>query len=172
MNTIKELLKKQTIETFNWTNKLLEDIAHEMWFVSPEIIDTNFAWQIGHLTLSQYYYTIVLLNGPNKELAEKTNMKKYSALFSNGLKRNELNPEVTVEELKENWNLMHLQTIETLDNLQVQDLNNEIFKMPKPHPFIKTKEDSISWSIQHIMWHCGQMGILKRIIDKPLDFGM
>lgn len=172
MNVLKDLLKNQTIESFNWTKKLIENIADEKWFVSPEIIETNFAWQIGHLTLSQYYYTIILLNGPNKDLAEKINMKKYSGLFANGLKRNELNSEVTVEELKENWNLMQIQTIETLDNLQDKDLNNEIFKLPKPHPFVKTKENSISWSIKHTMWHCGQIGTLKRIIDKPLDFGM
>jgi uncharacterized damage-inducible protein DinB len=169
---MKDLLKKQTIESFNWTNKLVEDVTEEKWFISPEILETNFAWQIGHLTLSQYYYTKVLLNGPNKDLAEKIDMKKYSGLFANGLKRNELSSEVTVIELKENWTLMQKQTIETLEYLRDKDLNNEIFKLPKPHPFVKSKEDSISWNIKHTMWHCGQMGILKRVVDKSLDFGM
>jgi hypothetical protein len=169
---MKDLLKKQTIESFNWTNKLIDNIPEEKWFISPEILETNFAWQIGHLTLSQYYYTIVLLNGPNKDFAEKIDMKKYSGLFANGLKRNELLSEVTVINLKENWILMQKQTIETLDYLQDKDLNDEIFKLPKSHPFVKTKEDSISWNIKHTMWHCGQMGILKRVVDKSLDFGM
>ena len=58
-----------------------------------------------------------------------------------------------------------------LDNLQDKDLNDDIFKFPKPHPFVKTKENSISWNIKHTMWHCGQIAMLKRIVDKPLDFG-
>lgn len=67
---------------------------------------------------------------------------------------------------------MQKQTIETFDYLRDKDLNDEIFKLPKPHPFVKSKEDSISWNIKHTMWHCGQMGVLKRVIDKSLDFGM
>jgi uncharacterized damage-inducible protein DinB len=172
MTLLTDLLKNQTIESHNWANKLLHNISDEKWFVTPEIIGTNFAWQLGHLTLSQYYYTIVLLNGPNKDFAEKVNMKKYSGLFANGQKRNELFSEVTVDDLKENWNLLQNQTIKILDNLQDKDLNDEIFKLPKPHPFVKTKENSISWNVKHTMWHCGQIAILRRIIDKPLDYGM
>ena len=172
MNFIKNLVKTQTIESFNWTNRLIDNIQDEKWFVTPEVIETNFAWQIGHLTLSQYYYTVVLINGPDKDFAEKINMKKYSMLFANGINKNKLFTEVTAEELKENWTLMQIKSIETLDNLYEVDLNNEIFKLPKSHPFVKTKENSFSWNIKHTMWHCGQMGTLKRIIDKPLNFGM
>ena len=106
MNVLQSLLKNQTVESFNWTNKLIETITDDKWFVSPAIIESNIAWQIGHLTLSQYYYTIVLLNGPNKDLAEKINIKKYSWLFANGQKRNELLSEITVGELKGNWILI------------------------------------------------------------------
>ena len=169
---MKDLLKKQTLESFNWANKLIDDVLEEKWFISPEILETNFAWQIGHLTLSQYYYTVVLLNGPDKEIAEKIDMKKYSGLFAKGVKINELSSEVTVSQLKENWEFIQKQTIKFLDYLQENDFNNEIFKLPKPHPFVRTKEDSISWNIKHTMWHCGQMGILKRVVDKSLDFGM
>lgn len=172
MNILKDLLKNQTVDSFNWTNKLIETIPDEKWFIIPEIIETNLAWQIGHLTLSQYYYTIVLLNGPNKELGEKINLKKYSELFANGQQINSLFSEITVDELRKNWNLMQHQTIEMLNHLQDKDLNDEIFKLPKPHPFVKIKENSISWNIKHTMWHCGQIATLKRIIDKPLDFGM
>lgn len=172
MNPLTELLKNQIIESHHWANKLIDNITDEKWFLTPEIIETNLAWQIGHLTLSQYYYTVVLVNGPQKEFAEKLNMKKYSGLFANGLKKRELLSEVTVEELKKNWELMQNQTIETLANLQDKDLSSEIFKLPKLHPFVKTKVNAISWNIKHTMWHSGQMGMLKRIIDKPLDFGM
>ena len=172
MNSLIDLLKNQTTDSFNWTNKLIDSITDEKWFISPEVIDSNIAWQIGHLTLSQYYYTIVLLNGPNKDLAEKLDLKKYSVLFSNGLKRNELSSELTVDELKQNWNLIQKQTLESIDLLKDKDLNDAIFQLPKPHPFVKTKENSISWNIKHTMWHCGQIATLKRIVDQPMSFGM
>ncbi|TAE75149.1 MAG: DinB family protein [Bacteroidetes bacterium] len=172
MTLLTDFLKNQIIDSHNWVNKLLNNISDEKWFVTPEIIMTNFAWQLGHLTLSQYYYTVVLLDGPNKDFAEKINMKKYSGLFANGQKRGELFSEITVDELKEKWDLMQNQTIKILDNLQDKDLNNEIFKLLKPHPFVKTKENSISWNVKHTMWHCGQIATLRRIIDKPLDYGM
>lgn len=99
-------------------------------------------------------------------------MKKYSGLFANGLKRKKLLSEVTVKELLEYWKLIQDQTLDIVDHLEDQDLHGETFKMPKPHPFVKTKENSISWNIKHTMWHCGQAGILKRVIDKPFDFGI
>ena len=172
MNQLTNLLRNQTIESYNWANKLIENITYEKWFVTPEILETNLAWQIGHLTLSQYYYTIVLLTGPQKDFAQSINLKKYSDFFANGQRRKELVSEVTVQELIDNWKSIQTLTIETLTDLQDTDLGCEIFKMPKPHPFVKTRENSISWNIKHTMWHCGQIATLKRIIDKPMIFGI
>ena len=89
MKLLTDLLINQTKDANNWTNKLITDIDSEKWFITPEVLESNIAWQLGHLTLSQYYYTIVLVTGPNKEFAEKINLKKYSGLFSKGIRRNE-----------------------------------------------------------------------------------
>ncbi len=140
--------------------------------MTPEILETNLAWQIGHLTLSQYYYAIVLIIGPQHDFSESINMKKYSRLFATGQKRKELSSEISGKELADNWQSIQTLTIQTLTNLQDSDINTETFKMQKSHPFVRTKENSISWNIKHTMWHCGQMAMLKRIIDTPLDFGM
>jgi DinB superfamily len=172
MNQLTDFLQKQTADTYGWTNKLVENITFDKWFITPEILETNLAWQVGHLTLSQYYYTIVLLIGPKKDFAESINLKKYSGLFSNGQRRKELISEITVQELLDNWKSMQTLTNETLTRLQDTDLNHDIFSMPKPHPFVKTKENAISWNVKHTMWHCGQIAMLKRVIDKPFDFGM
>lgn len=171
MRLLAELLINQTKDANNWTNKLMNDIDADKWFITPDVLDSNIAWQIGHLTLSQYYYTIVLLKGPNKEFAEKINLKKYSGLFANGTRRNEIAGELSVQELKDNWNLIFDTTIDVLNALNDVELNEEIVKMPKPHPFVRTKQESISWNIKHNMWHCGQIGTLKRVIDKPFQFG-
>ena len=62
MNVLTNYLKNQTADAYNWSIKLINNIPDNKWFTNIEIIDTNIAWQIGHLTLSQYYYTILLYN--------------------------------------------------------------------------------------------------------------
>ena len=172
MNVLTSFLKNQTADNYSWTNKLIENIAFDKWFITPEILETNLAWQIGHITLSQYYYTIVLLTGPKKDVAESINIKEYSGLFANGQNRKALAAEITVQELLDHWKHLQAITHEALTSLQDTDLSSNIFSMPKPHPFVKTKEDAISWNIKHTMWHCGQIAMWKRVIDKPFDFGM
>lgn len=34
----------------------------------------------------------------------------------------------------------------------------------------KQTPGALSWNIKHTMWHCGQIVMLKRIIDKPHNF--
>jgi hypothetical protein len=172
MRLLTDLLITQTIEANSWVNKLTEGVALDKWFITPEILETSFGWQIGHLTLSQYYYGIVLLKGPDKEFAQQLNMSKYSQLFAKGLKKNELVHAVTVTELIDKWEAVTDKAIGVMRELNDEELIQEIHKMPKPHPFVKTRQDSISWNIKHTMWHCGQMGILKRVIDQPIEFGM
>lgn len=171
MITLTELLKIQTIDAQNWTKKLINEIPEEKWFITPDTIETNFAWQIGHLTLSQYYYTIVLINGQQNDLSVEFPVKKYSNLFAKGEKKRALLPEVSVKELLCNLELIHHKTLQTIAELNVEDLLNAVVATSKPHPFVKNKQESISWNIKHTMMHCGQMAMLKRVIDKPFDYG-
>ena len=172
MNPLIKLLTTQTTAAQEWTNKLVTGISPDKWFILPEIIETNLAWQMGHLTLSQYYYTVVLITGPQQEFAEKILIKKYSGLFAKGTRMKELMTEIAVEDLLKNWQLMQEKTIEILSSLDDDHLVNEIYQTPRHHPFVKTKQDSLSWNIKHTMWHCGQIGMLRRVIDKSFDFGM
>jgi len=172
MKLLTELLIHQTKDANNWTNKLVNEIDPDKWFETPGVLESNIAWQLGHLTLSQYYYTVVLLTGPDKELAENISLKKYSGLFANGTRKNDIAAELSVDELKYNWKLMEEATVLVLDALNDPALIEGIIKMPKPHPFVKTKQDSVLWNIKHTMWHCGQIGTLKRVIDKPYEFGL
>jgi hypothetical protein len=56
--------------------------------------------------------------------------------------------------------------------LTESDLESELEKTDTPHPIAKNKYEALDWNIKHTMWHCGQLGILKRIIDKRFDFGL
>ncbi len=59
-----------------------------------------------------------------------------------------------------------------IKSLSDQDLESELSPTEVPHPVAKNKFEAIDWNIKHTMWHCGQIGILKRIIDERFDFGL
>jgi hypothetical protein len=169
MNNLINLLKNQTIDSHTWIDRLIKEFPESKWFETPEVIETNFAWQIGHLTLSNYYYNVVLIGSPQEEIAKVLDIKKYSEFFVNGEKRNEIQNEFTRDKLLNKWSFIKEKGIEFITKLNDEDLELDIFKLPKEHPFAKTKENAISWNIKHTMWHAGQIATLKRILDKPFD---
>lgn len=169
MNNLINLLKNQTIDSHKWVDNIISQFPEDKWFETPEIIETSLAWQIGHLTLSIYYYNVVLIGSPQENISNEINVKKYSEFFMSGEKRNEIQIEFTREIILKNWNLLKVKAIEFISKLSDKELNNEIFKLPNEHPFAKIKEDAISWNIKHTMWHCGQIATLQRIVDKPFD---
>jgi hypothetical protein len=169
MNPLINLLKNQTIESHNWVDTLITNFPKDKWFETPEIINSNIAWQIGHLTLSVYYYNVVLIGSPQEHISSKLNLKKYSEFFTASEEKTELIKHFNVDELVENWEFIKLKSIEFITKLSDSDLELEIFKLPKEHPFAKSKLDAISWNIKHSMWHCGQIATITRIIDKPFD---
>lgn len=170
ITTLVDFLKIQTLEAQNWTKDLVKDISDEKWFTTPETVESNFAWQIGHLTLSQYYYIIVLLSGPQNNFWKEFPTKKYSRLFAKGENKHDLFTEVSIEELLRNLELVHEQSDQVIDGLNDEDLDRPVFAH-KPNPFVTTKQESISWNIKHTMMHCGQIAMLRRVLAEPFDYG-
>jgi hypothetical protein len=63
-------------------------------------------------------------------------------------------------------------SIEVVDSLCLEDLQRPLHPTEIPHPIAKNKFDALDWNIKHTMWHCGQLGILVRIVDERFDFGL
>jgi len=59
-----EFIKDQIIESRNFVNRLISELPDDLWFTIPDNTNSNFAWQIGHLMLSQ---NVRLFNGRDKE---------------------------------------------------------------------------------------------------------
>ena len=68
--------------------------------------------------------------------------------------------------------LLQARSLDTIGALSEEDLDKDIEPTQVPHPVAKSKFEAIDWNIKHTMWHCGQIGILKRIIDERFDFGL
>ncbi|WP_336518203.1 DinB family protein [Pollutibacter soli] len=169
--TEKDILITQTLDTYQWTNTFLNSIPFEKWDITPGILETNVTWQAGHLIMSNYYHSIMVVAGHQMDVLKMVPLKEYNAFFTDG------SPMVCVgktkpEELLEYLKIVQEKSIHILENLSPDDLDHALEPTPIPHPIAKIKREALDWNIKHTMYHCGQIGLLKRVIHERYDFGL
>ena len=166
-----ELLARQTDNVYEWTNKLIESVPFGKWEQTPEVVETNITWQVGHLIMSHYFHTIMVIVGHQRDLLEKIPMRQYDEIFTNGQPSGvigSVDPAVLLDQLK----LMQTRSLEIIKSVAPEILHSALEPTRIPHPIAKTKFESLDWNIKHTMYHCGQIGILKRVVDVRHDFGL
>jgi hypothetical protein len=152
-----ELIKKQT-------DDFIEKIEISKWNVTPDIIETNMNWQIGHIILANYLHGIASISGANEKIREKLNVKDFIKFY--GLKSNpseHLNEKPKNEELKEIYNFIFELIWLELEKVNESDFNNET---EIPNPGAKTKYEALTLLFKHQSWHNGQIAILNRVLNK------
>ncbi|HEX6891708.1 MAG TPA: DinB family protein [Chryseolinea sp.] len=170
MNEV-ELLTLQTKNAYEWTNKLIESVPFNKWDVTPEVVETNVTWQVGHLIMSHYFHCVMVIVGHRKDVLEKIPLRQYDDIFTNGQPadaKGKVNPELILGQLK----FLQKTSLEILMSMTDERLHTALEPTHIPHPVAKTKFESLDWNIKHTMYHCGQIGMLKRIIDVRYDFGL
>jgi len=170
MNKI-EILTTQTANAYDWTNKLINSIPHDKWDQTPEIIESNVTWQVGHLIMSFYYHSIMVITGHQMDILQQIPMKEYDKLFTHAAPREAVGKTDPVV-LQSQLALLQQKSLHTIRTLSPDDLEKKVEPTTIPHPIATSKFDAIDWNIKHTMWHCGQIGMLKRIIDERFDFGL
>ncbi len=167
-----QIIREQSLDSHNWINRMIHQIPEFSFFEIPSGHTSNIAWQLGHLTLSQYYYGIVLSGSPNKEISQKIPLKLYSEFFAKGTKNAEIASAFTQKDLLFHWLYMMGKVTEVLEQLKPEELQLPVTETGKPHPFVKTKQEALSWNMQHNMMHVGQLATLRRLAGMPFDYGM
>ena len=77
-----DFLKEQIIESRNFVNRLVSEIPENQWYTIPEGTDSNFAWQIGHLIISQNFHAITCITGRNEAVSILIPMVDYVKVFN------------------------------------------------------------------------------------------
>jgi hypothetical protein len=67
MNQIESFVK-QTEVAYDWTNRLISSIPYEKWDDIPEVIESSVSWQVGHLIVSVYYHSIMVISGHQMDM--------------------------------------------------------------------------------------------------------
>lgn len=165
------MLVKQTEDAYHWTDKLICAIPYDQWNDTPAIIESNISWQVGHLILSYYYHSIMVITGHQTEIIQKIPLKEYDTIFTDAAPKNAIDKAVP-EQLHQQLHLVAQKSVAIIGSLLPADLESELVPSPIPHPIAKNKWEALDWNIKHTMWHCGQIGMLKRVIQKRYDFGL
>ncbi|RRQ48112.1 DinB family protein [Maribacter algicola] len=167
-----EILKKQTMSAYEWTNKLIASVPSDKWEIIPEALGSNLSWQIGHHIISIYFHSIMTTVGHLPELLEKLDLRLYTKLCGYGTFAQEMKGAWTPDALTSDLQRMQDTSLEVINSLSESDLWQPVEPTKVPHPVAKTKFEAIDWNIKHTMWHCGQMATIKRLVDKPYDYGL
>lgn len=170
MNRI-EILVKQTADAYDWTNRLINSIPQDKWDITPEILESNVSWQIGHLIMSFYYHSIMVIKGHQMDVIQKVPLKAYDKLFTDASPKKLLGKADPVE-LQNHLLIVQAKSIEVIKCLAEDELESELQQTEFPHPIARNKFEALDWNVKHTMWHCGQLGILKRIVHERRDFGL
>lgn len=166
-----EILARQTADAYEWVNKVITSIPHDKWHQIPDVVESSVAWQVGHLILSYYYHSVMVIAGHQMDILQQIPLKEYNELY------NDASPKLSAgkiapAKLHQQLTMMEQKSLEIIRSLAAADLDKPLEPTPIKHPIAAIKFEALDWNIKHTMWHCGQLGMLKRIMHERYDFGM
>jgi len=165
------MIARQTSDAYEWVNKLVAPVPYEQWDTTPAVMDTNITWQVGHLIMSFYFHSIMVIKGHQAVVLRTIPMKEYDAFFTKASPHHVVG-KINPTHLHEHLLFMQQQSMEVINVLSPANLDSPLEPTPMKHPIAHTKWESLDWNIKHTLWHCGQIGMLKRVVDKRHDFGL
>ncbi len=167
-----DFLKEQIIESRDFVNRLVSELPQDLWYVIPENTDSSFAWQIGHLMVSQNFHAITCITGRSEKVFEQVPIADYVRLF-NGmgtLHRSIEKDLIPTQKLLEQLNTVHEICVDNLSMLDDDILQQELEPIPFKHPVAGTKYEALSWCFKHEMWHSAEMEAIKQALGKPIKW--
>jgi len=165
-------LKEQIIESRNFVNRLISELPESLWYTIPEGTYSNFAWQIGHLIISQNFHAITCITGRDEAVSQLIPVIDYVKIF-NGmgtLHRSAERDIIPAAELKKQLDDIHEICISNLSCLNDSVLSEVLEPIPFKHPVANTKYEALAWSFKHEMWHSAEMEAIKRALGHPIKW--
>jgi len=164
-----EFLKDQIIESRCFVNRLISEIPEDLWHKIPESTNSNFAWQIGHLMVSQNFHAIICITGMNDKVSDIIPFRDYVKLF-NGMGTKHRSVEeglIPTSILLEQFNAVHEICLDNLSRLDDDILSDELEPISFKHPVADNKYEALSWCFKHEMWHGAEMEAIKTALEYP-----
>ena len=158
------IIKDQIQSTKEKTDKLIAGFSKEAWFETPNIINTNLNWQIGHIILANYLHGVASISGPNTAVKERINIPDFVKFYGpNSNPMDFENEKPSEEKLLKMYDFMFSIIEAQLEKLNEADLDDSTVV---PNPAVKTKYEALVWLSHHQSWHNGQIAVLRRVMNK------
>lgn len=148
--------------TRKYTMSLLEDLADEDWYWSPQDFCTHIAWQVGHIAMSHYGLTLFRQRGRG-ENDSKLMSSKFRKLFMKGTEpKREREAYPDPQEILEVLERVRQQT-----HAEIASFDGELDQpIDAPHAAFGTRYGALLFVADHEMLHAGQIGMLRRLMGK------
>jgi hypothetical protein len=145
----------------NYTLQLLDATPRECWFTVTDRFPTNIAWQIGHLTVSQYGLLMFRIRGRKPEDLELIPGKFRKAYGRSSTPNSDPVGQPSADELLE-----RLDRVFTLGLAELEAVSPEVLSEPVDMPYAAypTKLGAILFCPMHEQIHAGQIGLIRRAL--------
>jgi hypothetical protein len=143
----------------DYTLGLLEATPQDRWFEIPEGMSTNIAWQVGHLTVSQYGLLMFRLQGRQDEDLELIPGKFRKAYTRGSTPSSDPAKQLSADELIERMAAIHQRSMAVLESVSLETLLEPI---EMPYAGYPTKLGAVLFCPLHEHIHAGQIGVIRR----------
>jgi len=144
-----------------YTRELLDATPKELWFTRPQGTPAHVAWQVGHLTVSQYGLLMFRIHGRQADDLDLI-PGKFRKAFGRGSDPNaESAAQMSAEELVERFELVNDRAIHGLDAIDPTVLLEPV---EMPYAAYPIKLGAILFCPLHEQIHAGQIGLTRRLL--------
>ena len=143
----------------SYTLELLEKTPQELWFNIPDGLPTHVAWQVGHLTVSQYGLLMFRLRGREPEDLDLIPGKFRKAYGRGSAPSSKSEGQPNPDELLERLARVHHSSLAVLSAIQPQVLLEPV---DMPFAAYPIKLGAVLFCPIHEGIHAGQLGVLRR----------
>ena len=158
-----ELAIKQLEFARSYTLSLLADIPPGEWFIMPPGCATHVAWQVGHLAMAEYGLCLYRQRG-RAEVDTTLMTSAFRKAFSRGsIPEPEPAKNHSPAEIRGVFDNVHAQVLLEAPSFTAESLAEPV---DMPYAAYATKLGSLLFCSHHEMIHCGQLGLLRRLLGK------
>ena len=156
-----------------YLDSMLEGLTDDDWFWVPssgvgsnaiESYCSHIAWQVGHIAMAEYGLMLFRQRG-RAEIDLELMPGSFRKRFAKGSSPTEdragyPSPEAIREQLEK----IHAQVLVEVPTFSAESLDEPL---DPPTAGFPTKYGAMLMAAQHEMLHCGQIGVLRRLMGKP-----
>lgn len=145
----------------DYTLGLLDATPDKHWFTIPEGLPTHIAWQVGHLTVSQYGLLMFRIRGREPEDLDLIPGRFRKAYGRGSVPKADPGVQPSPAELRERLQEVFDRGLSVLSTVTPEVLLEEV---DMPYAAYPNKLGAVLFCPMHEQIHAGQIGVLRRAL--------